>query len=95
MLHKDGVITNLSKRYLNLERSDEEIFLIEFLFNLTIAYRTVFSSKDEDSADIQFGLKHINELNHRLLNRSQEIRLWHPIVKISPNPTSIIFSHFK
>jgi hypothetical protein len=74
MLHKGCVITNFSKRYLSLERSEEEIFLIEFLFNLTVAYRTVFSSEGEDSAEIQFGLKQINELNHRLLNRLRDLR---------------------
>jgi hypothetical protein len=75
MLYWSCVISNFSKRYLGLERSEEEVFLIEFLFNLTVAYRTVFSSEGEDSEAIQFGLKQINELNHRLLNRLRDLRV--------------------
>lgn len=74
MLHEGCFISNFSKRYLGLKRSEEETFLIELLFNLTVAYRTVFSSEGEDSAEIQFGLKQINELNHRLLNRLRDLR---------------------
>ena len=74
MRHGDCVISNFGKRYLGLKRLEEETFLIEFLFNLTVAYRTVFSTEDENSGDIQFGLKQINELNHRLLNRLRDLR---------------------
>lgn len=74
MLFWSCVIRNFSKIYLELKRSEEEAFLIEFLFNLTVAYRTVFSSVGEDSEAIQFGLKQINELNHRLLNRLRDLR---------------------
>jgi hypothetical protein len=74
MLHKECVISNFGKSYFGLTRPEEEIFLIEFLFNLTVAYRTVFSSEGEDSESMQFGLKQINELNHRLLNRLRDLR---------------------
>jgi hypothetical protein len=60
---------------LDLNRSEEEAFLIAFLFNLTVAYRAIFSIEDEDSKNIQFGLEQINEINHRLLNRLQDLRV--------------------
>ena len=74
MLQKEDTINDFRKRYLGLKNEEEQAFLIEFLFCLTICYRTVFSIEEEEPADIQFGLKQINELNHRILNRLKDLR---------------------
>jgi len=60
--------------YLTIDPELEEEFLIHLLFELTIAYRSVSSDEKEDCNHIQDGLKQINEINHRVLNRIRDIR---------------------
>ena len=64
-------IKTFNENYLSLE-TKEEIFLIEFLFELTIAYRALNAESAENN--IPYGLKQINELNHRLLNRLRDLQ---------------------
>ena len=50
----------------------EEEYILEFLFQLTISYRALY--EEEQTQEIVYGLKQINELNHRLLNRVRDLR---------------------
>ena len=56
----ESIVNTFSEKYLNI--TDEKEFLIEFLFQLTISYRSLRGSSLDD-------LRQINEINHRVLNR--------------------------
>ena len=60
------------EKYLAIEDSRETDFLIAFLFNLTVAYRSL-SSEYRSENDAITNLKQINEINHRVLNRLSAI----------------------
>ena len=49
----------------------EEAFIIEFLNQLTAAYRIVNAEASDENKLL--GLQCINEMNHRLLNRYQDL----------------------
>lgn len=53
-------------------RSEEENFLVEFLFELTILYRHIGATESE--GEVGHGLRQINELNHSILNRLRDLR---------------------
>ncbi len=50
----------------------EESFIIEFLNQLTVAYRVV--NEEASDEDKLFGFQCINEMNHRLLNRYLDLK---------------------
>ena len=60
------------EKYLAIGEPKESEFLIEFLFNLTIAYRSLSESFATDHEALD-NLKQINEINHRVLNRLKAI----------------------
>lgn len=54
---------------------DKEIEILEdFLFELTIAIRSVFPIEQMESETSIQGLRMINEINHRVLNRIRDLR---------------------
>lgn len=71
MTQKGTIIESFESKYLGLGQSEEE-YILELLFQLTISYRALFEG--EQCKDIAYGLKQINELNHRLLNRVRDLR---------------------
>ncbi|NRB42099.1 MAG: hypothetical protein HRU20_27125 [Pseudomonadales bacterium] len=64
-------ITKFSDKYMELG-AKEETFIIEFLNQLTVAYRAV--NEEASDEDKLFGLQCINEMNHRLLNRYRDLQ---------------------
>lgn len=63
-------ITSFSEKYLALG-SDEETFLIEFLYELTMLYRRTGAT--EPNGEVGHILRQINELNHSTLNRLRDL----------------------
>ena len=55
---------SFSDKYLSIRNEKE--FLIEFLFQLTISYRSL---RESDAYD----LSQVNEINHRILNRVRDL----------------------
>jgi len=64
-------ITKFADKYMELG-DKEETFIIEFLNQLTVAYRVV--NEEASDEDKLFGLQCINEMNHRLLNRYLDLQ---------------------
>ena len=60
----ESIGMSFSENYLSLENEKE--FLIEFLFELTIAYRALRGGSPNE-------LRQINEINHRVLNRLRDL----------------------
>jgi len=51
---------------------NEESYLIEWLFQLTIAYRDLSDSLEGEERNV--ALSQINEINHRILNRVRDLK---------------------
>ncbi|MEC4725165.1 hypothetical protein HWQ46_06310 [Shewanella sp. D64] len=64
-------ISKFEEQYLALSNQEEK-FLIELLFELTISYRAISIEYKEN--DITYALKQVNELNHRILNRLRDLK---------------------
>lgn len=62
---------DIADRYFD-KVENEEVYLIEFLFQLTIVYRDLNESLEGDERKVT--LAQINEINHRILNRVRDIR---------------------
>jgi len=60
----EELVISFAEKYLSIVNEKE--FLMEFLFELTIAYRSLRGSAPDE-------LWQINEINHRLLNRVRDL----------------------
>jgi hypothetical protein len=67
--------SSLLKDRLRQIPADKEIEILEdFLFELTIAFRSIFPIEELESETLIQGLRMINEINHRVLNRIRDLR---------------------
>ena len=55
------------------EQIDEELFLLQVLFQLTIAFRCIQSESQTENGYQK--LKQINEINHRILSRINALKV--------------------